>query len=89
LFFVVILNEGCAAGPVKDQCILSLFLFLPVLKSVLSVRIRVKPSVLNGRQNSTLTPSCTCLSGDCPVDAAVNVPNGRTFNPSAATVAAF
>ncbi len=40
-------------------------------------------------QNSTLSPSCTCRSGDCPVAAAVNVPNGRTFNPSAATVAAF
>jgi hypothetical protein len=40
LFFVVILNE------VKDPCISPLFLLLPVLKSVSSVQISVKPSVL-------------------------------------------
>ncbi len=39
-------------------------------------------------QNSTFTPTCTCLSLEFAVLAAVNVPNGCSFSPSAATVAA-
>jgi hypothetical protein len=45
LSFVVILNVGPAAGPVKDPCISSLFLLLPVPKSVSSLKISVEPSV--------------------------------------------
>ena len=40
-------------------------------------------------QNSTRKPNCTCRSCAVPAEASVNAPNGRTFNPSAATAAAL
>jgi hypothetical protein len=55
LFFVVILNE------VKDPCISPLFLLLPVLKSVSSVQISVKPSVLKQVWTGTEAKSANAL----------------------------
>jgi purine nucleoside permease len=68
--------------------------YLPSLEAAYAVGHRVvaewlkQPGRVKLRQNSSRSPSCTSRSRAWPVPAAVYAPNGSTFSPSAATVAA-